>query len=293
MYIKRILNRIEPEKKTCYILIAFACLTLAGILDWIIPKSYYTAFFYFFPITFTTWFAGKKYGNYITVSSAIVFIICNRPHLSYVAAWNTTSVVVVFFTTYIIISKVREMWGNEYSKSRNDHLTGLFNSRAFRETVDYEIERFKRGGEPFSVCYIDLDGFKKVNDSYGHKRGDDLLKLVAKVFQSNVRKTDVVARMGGDEFAIFLPTTNHEAVKVVVHKLWKEFLYAMNENNWPTTLSMGVVTFEKLPSCTDDVIYWADNLMYQVKGQGKNMIEFMKFTGEKQLLLFESYNRVI
>lgn len=247
-------------------------------LDWIDSDDYSFAFFYLFPIGFTTWFAGKRYGMVIATLTAINSAVDNNPHMSLAHLWNTISTFAVFIVISRLVSIVRSMWENERRLSRIDHLTELLNSRAFVELIDYEIERFKRGGKAFSVAYIDLDEFKAVNDRYGHQRGDELLKLVADLFRSNLRKTDVVARMGGDEFAMFFPASRSEDVKVALPKLMGRFQEAMKVNHWPTTFSMGVVSFEVPPSDADEVILLADKQMYRAKGTGKNRIEFSLYS---------------
>jgi diguanylate cyclase (GGDEF)-like protein len=166
------------------------------------------------------------------------------------------------------------MWEKERELSREDHLTGVMNLRAFSELVEYEVLRLQRTNSPFSIAYLDLDNFKMVNDRYGHKKGDEVLKATVENLVGSLRKTDVVARIGGDEFAIFLPETDSETVRVVMGKV-RERLHVLAESEqWITTFSMGVITCEHGDCELDKIISIADQLMYEVKTSGRNNVRY-------------------
>jgi len=260
-------------------ILGLLCLAAVSLLDWFDNEELSFGFFYLFPVGFTTWYAGRRPGQVIALLGAANWAVDNHSHLSHALIWNTFSTFAVFIITTMLIGKVREMWEKERNQSRIDDLTGLVNSRAFMETLSYEVERFKRGSSTFSVGYIDLDEFKVVNDRYGHQKGDELLKSVAEIFRHSLRKTDVIARMGGDEFAIFFPGTQSDSIRQVMEKVRALFLATMEKNRWPTTFSMGVVTFDSPPETADDVILMTDRLMYKVKGSGKNCIEYSVYSG--------------
>jgi diguanylate cyclase (GGDEF)-like protein len=148
------------------------------------------------------------------------------------------------------------------------------NLRAFSELVEYEVLRLQRTNSPFSIAYLDLDNFKMVNDRYGHKKGDEVLKATVENLVGSLRKTDVVARIGGDEFAIFLPETDSETVRVVMGKV-RERLHVLAESEqWITTFSMGVITCEHGDCELDKIISIADQLMYEVKTSGRNNVRY-------------------
>jgi diguanylate cyclase (GGDEF)-like protein len=119
---------------------------------------------------------------------------------------------------------------------------------------------------------MDIDNFKIINDRYGHQTGDVLLVWVAKTIRKNLRATDYVARVGGDEFALLLPETGAEAGQFVLYKLQRMLLDLMQKNNWPVTFSIGAATFVAEPESLDQMIQSADDLMYSAKRNGKNRI---------------------
>ena len=167
---------------------------------------------------------------------------------------------------------------HEKELARTDYLTGAINSRLFFDLLQTEINRYQRYKNPFTIAYIDLDNFKTVNDEFGHATGDQVLSFVVNQTRKHLRKTDVVARLGGDEFALFLPETKQESAQVVISKLQHDILAGMKQNNWPVTLSIGVLTCIDTPSEAEKVIRMVDDLMYSVKRGSKNGIKYATYT---------------
>jgi diguanylate cyclase (GGDEF)-like protein len=104
-----------------------------------------------------------------------------------------------------------------------DPLTGLYNRRAFEELGEREVDRYNRLGRPLSVVMFDLDHFKPVNDTYGHLVGDQVLHALTARFRSNIRQTDIMARFGGDEFALLLPETDLPTASEIADRICKAF----------------------------------------------------------------------
>lgn len=271
------LQYLERKGKTFNIVVGVVCTIMVFVIDVIAPDNYSFGFLYMLAIAFTTWFGGKHAGLIISVSCTVLRSIDRFKGDIFASTWNMLSVLAIFCIISILLSKMRMMLEIERTLSRTDPLTGVMNLRAFSEIVDYEILRHQRLFCPFSVAYLDLDNFKVVNDRYGHKKGDELLKAVVSCLVDNLRKTDVIVRMGGDEFTIFLPATDQESAKVVIQKV-KEHLHQLSEgNDWPTTFSMGVLTCTHGNCSLDEIISRADKLMYEVKNAGKNDIRYAEY----------------
>jgi len=156
--------------------------------------------------------------------------------------------------------------------ARIDSLTGAANRRAFHEGLEGELSRAKRYGRPFSVAYLDLDNLKRVNDDLGHEAGDAVLCAVSATVRKNLRRTDMIGRIGGDEFAILLSEANANTARAATDKFSNHLLDAMRQSWWPITFSIGLVTCLKAATSAEELMKKADDLMYQVKKSGKNNI---------------------
>lgn len=156
--------------------------------------------------------------------------------------------------------------------SMRDHLTGLYNRRVFEAML--EVETRKRTSKPFSLLLIDLDNFKFINDTYGHGTGDQVLVAVAKMLRLSFRKSDVVSRYGGEEFAVLLPETAPDSAWLVAER-FRENVASLSigsraENIMPT-VSVGIATVTyRFGIEVADVIEEADRVLYQAKVNGKN-----------------------
>jgi diguanylate cyclase (GGDEF)-like protein/PAS domain S-box-containing protein len=169
----------------------------------------------------------------------------------------------------VVQQQLEESLTKERELARQDPLTGLANRRAFLETSEAEKERSRRYHHCFNIAYIDLDGFKKVNDTLGHAVGDQVLRQVGKTLRSNLRSTDAVARLGGDEFAILLVETDSASAEQVLRKLHELLRAAMKQNSWNVDFSIGLASYLSPPESIDNIIRTADGLMYSVKARGK------------------------
>ncbi len=162
-----------------------------------------------------------------------------------------------------------------------DPLTGLNNRRVFNRAMDGEIDRVKRYGEAFSVLVVDVDHFKKVNDTYGHPAGDKVLKELSDRLQSALRDVDQVARLGGEEFGAILPCTSGTGARVAAERLRASVEakpFYIDGVDLPVTVSVGGVTVGKNTSASDpeDIFAAADKALYEAKHKGRNQVRWGK-----------------
>jgi diguanylate cyclase (GGDEF)-like protein len=156
-----------------------------------------------------------------------------------------------------------------------DGLTGLNNHRTFQERLEMEIGRAKRFVQDISILMVDIDFFKRLNDTHGHRAGDDILKKIASRLKENVRSIDFVARYGGEEFVIILPETAAEGAALSAERIRRAIEYPqikVVEEDEPLTVSIGVATFPKDASYREDLIEKADRALYAAKDAGRNRV---------------------
>src|SRR3954466_11877459 len=160
--------------------------------------------------------------------------------------------------------------------SVTDDLTHLYNSRYLNQVLRRETKRASRSGRPLSLLFIDLDGFKSVNDTHGHLFGSRALVEAAAVIRSSARETDMVARFGGDEFALVLPDTGGEGAFAVGERIRDriaEYRFLTGDGlDIHLTASVGVATLPDVAASAEELVQAADKAMYQVKETGKNGI---------------------
>ena len=170
--------------------------------------------------------------------------------------------------------KLHQRIQEEYKRAKTDALTGVPNRLAYNEKIKQEFARWQRNSIPFSVCVIDVDKFKGVNDTYGHKAGDKVLKTLAEVCAINIREVDFFARYGGEEFVVLLPETELEQAKIVAENLRRQievckFHYA--KEPVVITISCGLSEFGQ-DDTIDSVFNRADKALYSAKENGRNRI---------------------
>ncbi|MFB3850377.1 MAG: diguanylate cyclase [Acidobacteriota bacterium] len=157
-----------------------------------------------------------------------------------------------------------------------DDLTHLFNTRYLYQSLKSEISRGKRYGYPLAVIFLDLDGFKAVNDINGHLVGSATLKIVAKILKDGIRNVDIAARYGGDEFTLILPNTDAEGAKVVAERLRSKIENHPYEEDLGVKIklsaSFGIAIFPQNGDNPEVLIQKADQAMYKVKETTKNAI---------------------
>ncbi len=167
-----------------------------------------------------------------------------------------------------------------YNLKNFDSLTQIYNKRYFNSRLEYEFERVIRYNKELSYVILDIDFFKKVNDTYGHIAGDYVLKEFAKIIKSTIRKTDILGRVGGEEFAIIIPETPKMGAVILaekVRRLVELHKFVFKSDVIPVTVSMGVISmsnFEIIPTL-NDFIEKADDLLYLAKGEGRNQVRYL------------------
>lgn len=204
--------------------------------------------------------------------------------LSFYWVGSTVAFMVPFIAAVItLVALLLGRWAYREAQVRDqalrDPLTGLSNRRELFCRLNHEVARARRSGRPLSVCLLDLDFFKRINDTYGHGVGDEVLVKVASVLKQNLRETDAIGRIGGEEFVLLLPETEQLGARRVVERCRAsiESSPVMLEDGMPlpVSASFGVVTWE--PDDQADghqLVTRADEMLYRAKAGGRNRVEY-------------------
>jgi diguanylate cyclase (GGDEF)-like protein len=274
--IQRFNLRMQDRKPLALAVGVGMCVAL-GIID------YYTGYeltfftFYLVPILWVTWVVGTNPGYLVAITSVFAWGIADTLSGHHYSAdgflvWDVLMRLVFFVGNVYMITKLRSAIEREKEQGRLDHLTGVANSKAFFELTQLEIQRCRRNSKPLSVAFLDCDNFKEVNDRFGHSKGDEFLQQVANTLKKGLRSTDILARVGGDEFAVVLPDANAQDANTIFVRLRNALSEVMRDKGFNVTMSVGVASFSKPPEEAKAVIAQADEFMYAVKRHGKNRV---------------------
>ncbi len=271
------LNKYLESTHRVSAILGVLLLILIGCIDYQVDPEIFLSILYLLPIAFITWFVRKEAGFLACILSAIAWFITNensqQTESSFlVPYWNASVNLMLFFTVAYLLSKWRNALEQEKEFARIDSTTGVANKRLFFELARLELKKAHRYRHPLTVVYIDIDDFKKINDLWGKKVGDQLLQIAAETIKHTIRETDIIGRLGGDEFAIILPGSGYEPANIVSCRVQRELLDAMQKNEWCATFSMGAVTFVNPPNSVDEMIHKVDRLVYLIKYNGKNQL---------------------
>jgi diguanylate cyclase (GGDEF)-like protein len=257
----------------------FLVISLLGVVDFATGFDAAFSYFYLIPVVLATWYLGQKEGRAIAFLCTFIWAASNRlagelfPN-EFIRYWNTCLRFALFILFVELLHSLKSALLHEQTLSRTDFLTGINNRREFYERADLEILHARRYKHPITLTLLDVDSFKHINDTLGHSEGDKLLRIIAQAISSAIRKTDVVARMGGDEFSIIFPNTDPNGARHTLEKLKVILTEKMSEAKLPVTFSLGTITFLSVPESTDEMLNKADQLMYAVKTRGKNDIAY-------------------
>lgn len=263
-------QRFQAISKPRSIAAVAASLIIAGAIDFITGKEVRVLALYFLPLLLAGWNLGFTGATLASVLATLVWLWALKEtgthfHASYVWFVNALTEGSGFLIVSILVAKLREAFDYEATLSRTDQLTGLFNRRAMVELVTREISVAKRHSRAASMVCIDLNDFKSANDRFGHQRGDDLLRQCSQILRRCLRASDTVARVGGDEFVVFLPETHAQQASLLVDRIRAAIDETPDFKSAGVTVSVGTFTEAPVTSDMDSMLRAADALMYKAK----------------------------
>jgi diguanylate cyclase (GGDEF)-like protein len=224
--------------------------------------------FYLAPVALAGWVAGARVGLLVScfaTGTSLVGDIGGTWPDDPVPIWDAGVRLGTLLVTSTTFARLRIGFETQQRLANSDALTGVLNPRAFDTIAEHELATSLRYGRPLTLAYLDLDRFKRVNDTLGHSIGDRLLQTVATELVASARPSDVVARMGGDEFAVLMPETTLDEAAVAFDRIREQVLERMRFYGWPISLSVGLSACSGSGSTVDALIADADRAMYEEK----------------------------
>ncbi len=243
---------------------------VAGV-DFATGSELSLSLFYLGPVSLVAWRAGTRGGVGASVAAAATWFLADRlggyvySH-PLIPLWNALVRLGFFVVVTLLLGALAASMARERSLARTDALTGLLNRLAFEEVAHRELERSLRNGTPLTFGYIDLDGFKQINDRLGHAAGDAVLRTVAQVMGEQLRTVDATARLGGDEFAVLLPDTSLDAARHAIGRLSAGFAAA------GVACSVGALVFTTPPESVAGALDAVDAVMYRAKSDAERRV---------------------
>lgn len=276
-----------PLGRLASVAAAVLLIALVGGVDCVTGREVRVFPLYFVPVGVAAWRAGSGAGLFtsvlaVTVWEAASWLSGVRHSSPLVDLWNVVMQFGSLFAFSQLLCRLFDTLERERTVSRIDVVTELPNRRAFFEHLDVEIRRLRRHGRPLTVAYMDLDDFKKVNDVFGHRHGDLVLRRFGEVIRARCRAGDTVARLGGDEFAVLLPETDVEGARGVLERIRAHVIAELGKPPISVGVSVGAVTCHD-PQGADELLRSADEILYSVKGGGKGRVRVVALSSPAEL----------
>jgi diguanylate cyclase (GGDEF)-like protein len=253
--------------------------TVVGLADYGVARllgyDFVATGFYLVPIGFVAFVSGTRFGLLVAAAAASTEAITTYAALvdetyTWAVPISILLELLVFVAAAVAQGAIRRFVFRERQLSRHDSVTGVGNALGFREAAGWEVNRAQRWPQAVSLIYLDVDDFKAVNDTRGHAGGDEVLRIVGQAMKSSLRECDVVARVGGDEFAALMPGTDEEGCRAAMARVHLAITRDLAEAGFPVTASLGATTFPRAPETVDEMVVVADEAMYAVKHGSKN-----------------------
>lgn len=258
----------------------FLIIPFVGLIDFWTGPAITFALIYLIPVSAVAWLNDRRVTIVLASSLTVMTWIAvdyfsERFSPNIIAySWNFFSRFSILLIVTTMLSALKQSLLDAHHLSRRDSLTNALNNRGFMELAEREIYRSTRSRHALTIAFLDVDDFKTINDTFGHNAGDRLLIAIVESLHLHTRKSDLVGRVGGDEFVILLPDTGQDAAKSTMNNIRKMMIEEAGKLNFPVTFSIGVLTCIQPPVSVDDMLGMADTLMYKVKTGSKNDIVF-------------------
>lgn len=252
----------SPAQKRGVLGLSLLGVAIIGLGDYLTGFEMALTSFYLIPVGVAAWIAGRAAGLTVAVASTLVWLWADLQSgrlYGHPASppWNALARLSSFSVVAFTLASLRKA----LVQAHTDELTRIPNTRAFMDRLDVELRRARRYGRALTVAYLDIDGFKNVNDLHGHRVGNELLRLVAKTLEREIRSSDMAARLGGDEFSILFAETDFAEAAAALAHLRAALDDAVRPTAFPVDLqhrSRDLGRFRRGCAARDQCRRWAD-----------------------------------
>lgn len=233
---------------------------------------------YVIPISIACWYFGSREGLavtiFVTVLASIKYPLFSPDPQTWVAIYNGAARATAFFFIATVVLGARRVFAQMHYIAHRDGVTGVLNKAAFNTALDVQIQQARALGCRLLLTFIDLDGFKKVNDEFGHDAGDTVLRVFTEAVEKEFRVTDLIGRLGGDEFGTLTVLARDDDGHLMAKALHRRFSEILGRSGYAVTCSMGaVIVPADIETRRGDLLREADRLMYRAKQGGKNTVQ--------------------
>jgi diguanylate cyclase (GGDEF)-like protein len=256
----------SPARRWAALAAALLAAAAIGLADYLTGFEIALASFYLVPVGVAAWLAGRSSGLVVALASALFWLWADlhsgRPYThAAIPPWNA----LVRFASFVVVAFTLASLRRALRLAHTDELTRLPNARAFMDRLAVELRRSARYQRPLAIAYLDIDGFKQVNDRHGHQAGDQLLRVVGETLRSATRSNDMAARLGGDEFAVLLVETGFDEARSALDHLYVALDGAARRRGYPVSFSIGAASLTEFSGSAQAAIRAVDALMYEAK----------------------------
>ncbi|MBI1808567.1 MAG: diguanylate cyclase [Gemmatimonadetes bacterium] len=255
---------------------AVVAIAVIAIVDYLTGVELRVYPLYFAPISLVAWHQGRRAAVLAGLLCTVVWFGANfeagRHYSLVIAVVNTITQAIAFVLMGVLIAMLIDALARERAISRTDALTGLLNTRAFYAEAEGILSLCRRKARAVTLAYIDLDDFKAVNDTYGHEKGDQVLRRVSTAMHEATRPSDVCARIGGDEFVVLLAEADEAGAAAVLERLRARLVETLSDLHGVVTVSIGAATSPTARHELAAMVREADARMYVAKARGKNQL---------------------
>jgi diguanylate cyclase (GGDEF)-like protein len=274
------LKRLSPAPELRRALRLAGDIVLVGIvyvLNSHAPIDVRLGILYIVPVLLVTWHDGIIWGIAFAVGTGVLRYLTGLDQMApdtplVIRLTNEAAYLIVLGVAMAGLAQLQHTQTALRQMATQDELTGALNARAFEERLAQELERDRRYNLPLALLYLDLDDFKMVNDRHGHRTGDAVLRLVVNATRRAVRQSDIIGRLGADEFAVLMPETEGAVAEAAATRL-AEGIRTVFRGTPSVTASIGVVAAVNAASIrAEDLLRRADEAMYQAKRGGKDRV---------------------